>query len=543
MCIGGYFVLFLGLILSYTLVLLLFSHFSQRKAKTVGQFLDGGKQFGVWRVFLMMTAMWGASMFSVEIDTGYLSGLSAIWFGISTIVSSFLVAAVLLRPFQKIGYLTNSHLIGRRYGKKARDFAALVIGITFPIFAMKNVIAAASFLHVLLGWNLAPVLIATTILVIVYVSLGGIMSLAYVQVVNLIIFTVGLLVAAYFGLRHQAVLSAPLSGQQQVPGFHGMMGVGMATILVWFGMSILNSVSAQAEFQTITAAKDVKKGKLGVYLSSFALIVFAVIPALLGMAAREHIGLMKSGLMAFPSYLQLVAPHWALIVVGLSFWAAALIWCAPLMFSGASSFGLDLFNRQSLSHDTKAVRRFTRLSMIIQGILIVIFALARPGQLAWWAVFGLTLRNAAIVGPTISYLWWPAVKERTILISMVLGVVSGFCWNALTGFSATKFVLGIDPMWVGTGLSMIVIVLGTFIQNRGQLHLSRHVVRLPLGILFGILGIVFFVISTLLGTWGWSSLLGADLFVGILLWFVAAILLTENAEAPAVETGPLAFNA
>ncbi len=519
---------FLALILGYTAVLLLLSHYAKSKARSAGQFLDGGRRFGVVHVFLMMTAMWGASMFSVEIDTGYLSGLSAVWFGISTIVSSVLVAAVLLGPFRKIGYLTNSNLIGRQYGAKARDFAALVIGITFPIFAMKNVLAAASFLHVILNWNLPTVLIATTVLVIIYVSFGGLWSLAYVQVVNLVLFAAGLAVAAYFGLRGQGVLTTVVRNQ---PQFHGLMGVGLSTILVWFGMNILNSVSAQAEFQTISAAKSVRKGKVGVYLSSAALVAFAIVPALLGMAAREHMSFMNSGLMAFPAYLRTVAPHWAVVVVGLGFWAAALIWCAPLMFSGATSFGLDFFNRKGLSHNTSAVRQFTRLSMIIQGFLIVVYALARPGELAWWAVFGLTLRNAAIVGPTLSFLLWPAVRGRTVLTSMIVGVASGFGWNAVTGFSATTFPFGINPMWIGTGLSMMVILVGTLVENRASIHVTKSRVKRQVGVLFGLIGLVWLVISSLLPSMGLSSLLGVDLFLGVLFVFFATMLLTETASA------------
>ncbi|WP_054971307.1 sodium:solute symporter family protein [Alicyclobacillus ferrooxydans] len=533
---------FLGLILSYTLVLLLLSQHSKRKQQSAGQFLDGGRRFGVWNVFLMMTAMWGASMFSVELDTGYVSGLSAIWYGISTIVSSLLVASIWLRPFRKIGYLTNSNLIGRRYGTKARDFAALVIGLTFPIFAMKNVLAAASFLHVMAGWNLATVLIATTVLVIIYVSLGGLWSLAYVQVANLAIFTLGLAVAAYYGLKNHSVMSIPVPHQSQ---FHGLMGAGVGTILVWFGMNILNSVSAQAEFQTIAAAKDVRKGKLGVYLSSGALLVFAIVPALLGMAAREHVEFTNSGLLAFPVYLRLVAPHWAVVVVGLGFWAAALIWCAPLMFSGASSFGLDFFNRKGLSHNAVAVRNFTRLSMLIQGVFIVVYALARPGQLAWWAVFGLTLRNAAVVGPTISFLLWPAVRERTVFASMILGVASGLGWNAVTDFSATRFALDINPMWVGTGISMLVIIAGTLLENRGNIRLSQERIKRWLGIGFAIVGTVFFALSVFLKHVSLQSLFGADLFLGILFWFFAIMMLTQTGEESVgqVEQTNVAVNA
>ncbi|RIV22909.1 hypothetical protein D2Q93_08770 [Alicyclobacillaceae bacterium I2511] len=525
------------LLLGYTGLLLLLSQRAKQKAATAGHFFDGGRGFGTWRVFVLMTAMWGASMFSVELDTGFSQGMSAVWFGISTIVASLFIACFLLAPFRKIQYLTNSNLIGQRYGTRARDFAALVIGLTFPIFAMKNVLAAASFLHVILGWSLPLVLIATTVLVIAYVSLGGMWSLAYVQVANLAVFSLGLGVAAYFVLRNHPVFNPALLPNAQ---FSSWFGVGPATILVWFGMSLLNSVSAQAEFQTIAAAKSVRQGRLGVLLSSLVLVGFAVLPVLMGMAAREGVHSGKAGLLAFPVYLTEVAPHWAVVLTGLGFWSAALIWCAPLLFSGASSFGLDLFNRRGSSHHAISVRRLTRWSMVLQGAMIVLYALARPGQLAWWAVFGLTLRNAAIVGPTVAFLLWPLVREKTVLVSMVLGVGMGFTWNAVTGFSALVFPFGINPMWVGTGTAMLVLIGGTFLQNWGVMRWAKPGLRRYLGGGFALFGGVSLVLTPWIGHSSLHSLLGCELFLAVMGEFFAAIFLTEPAQLNNIsEQGPI----
>ncbi|MDP9727128.1 sodium:solute symporter family protein [Alicyclobacillus tolerans] len=529
--------LFLFLILLYTCLLLLLSQFAKRRAQTASQFMDGGRRFGVWNVFIMMTAMWGSSMFAVEIDTAYQSGISALWYGVSIIVSSLVVAAFLLKPFRNIGYLTSSHLLGQKYGNKARDVAALVIGITFPIFAMKNVLAAASYLHVILGWSLPIVLIATTLLVIIYVSLGGLWSLAYVQVANLLLFTVGLGVAAYFSFR--GTRSVHVTHLQTLPvSFHDLFGVGASTLLVWFGMNLLNSVSAQAEFQTIASAKNVKKGKMGVYLSSVVLIAFAVVPAWLGVAARMGHPLQKNGLLAFPAYLKIVAPHWAIVLVGLGFWASALIWCAPLMFSGASSLGLDLLNRKSLSHNHDRIRRLVRLSMLIQGMMIVLYALTRPGDLAWWAVFGLTLRNAAIVGPTLSVLLWPAVREKTIVFSMIAGVLAGFGWNAVTGLSATVFPFGINPMWVGSGLSLLVILLGTLIENRDNLQWTAVKARRRWSAVFIFFCVALLILGVYLPKLHFQSFLGADLFLMIFTLFLATVLSTERIQ----DTSPVPFS-
>ncbi len=519
--------LFTVLVLGYTALLLILSQQAKKRAATAGRFFDGGRSFGTWRVFVLMTALWGASMFSIELDTGFSQGLSAVWFGISTIIASLFIACFLLKPFRKIQYLTNSNLIGRRYGTHARDFAALVIGLTFPIFAMKNVLAAASFLHVILGWNLPVVLIATTLLVILYVSLGGMWSLAYVQVANLGVFSLGLGVAAYFVLHNHPVFNPAVLPNSQ---FSSWFGVGPATLLVWLGMSLLNSVSAQAEFQTISAAKSVRQGRLGVVLSSMALLGFAILPVLMGMAARESVHSNQGGLLVFPVYLTEVAPHWAVVLTGLGFWSAALIWCAPLMFSGASSFGLDLFNRKGSPHTAVSVRRLTRWAMILQGAMIVLYALARPGELAWWAVFGLTLRNAAIVAPTVAFLLWPLVRERTVIASMVLGVGMGFAWNAVTGFSATVFPFGINPMWVGTGTGMLVLMVGTLVENWGEMCWTPAGLKRYLGMGMGLLGGGLLAISPWIEHSSLSSLLGCELFLAVMGFFFAAIFLTKAAR-------------
>ncbi|MCY0894954.1 MAG: hypothetical protein OWS03_01485 [Alicyclobacillaceae bacterium] len=517
-----------GILTLYTGLLLILGRISRRKTGSASQYLDGGRRFGFWHVFLLMTAMWGSSMFVVEIDSGYLNGLSAVWFGASTIAMSVFVAVFLLKPFRKIGYLTNSNLISRQYGERARDVSALVIGLTFPIFAMGNVLSAASFLHATLGWSLPVVLIATTVLVIVYVWAGGIWSLAYTQIANLVLLVVGLLVATFFvfraGWNGHPVLPQHVA---HVAHFSGIFGIGSATIVLWFVMSLLNSVSAQAEFQTIASVREARVGQKAVYWSALVLIPFAVIPTLFGTAARGYLPHMKGGLLAFPLYLREIAPDWAVVLVALGFFASALIWCAPLMFSGASSFGLDFLTSAKRPRPAQRIRTLTRFSLILQGLLMVIYALLRPEEIAWWHVFGLTFRNAVIVGPTITFLLWPVVRPRVVVASMVAGAGSGLLWNALTDFSATKFVFGLNPMWVGTGLSLMVLMAGTLLVERRNLSLSVMGKRRSLGWFALAVTLVFLGFVPILLHSTLSSLVGADAFMATLSAFFTTMAFVD----------------
>lgn len=79
------------------------------------------------------------------------------------------------------------------------------------------------------------------------------------------------------------------------------------------------------------------------------------------------------------------------------------------------------------------------------------------GVPAWWRVFGLTLRNAAVVGPTLAAFLWDDLPRRGVLSSMMAGVFVGLGLNAWTGFSATHFVWGINPMWSAATVSFVVL--------------------------------------------------------------------------------------
>ncbi|MHB1682382.1 MAG: sodium:solute symporter family protein [Bacilli bacterium] len=449
----------------YTAVLIGLSTRAKRRVGEGEAYLHGGRQFGFRNVFILVTVMWASSIFVVELETGFLSGLSAIWFGVSVIVMSVLVARFLLKPFREVGYVTNSRLLGQRFGASVQSISAAVIALTFPIFAMSNVLAAAEFLHALLGFGLPVTLVLTTVIMLTYIGQSGLWSLAYTQTVNLVMLTAGIGVAVFFFLRIPKTSLHPVA----VHGFNSLTGVGTGAIAVWLVMNIFNSVSAQAEMQAIAAVKDTRIGQRAVYVSAIVLVAFTVVPVWLGMRTREMYPNATKGLAAFPVALAHSAPPWAVLVVALGVWSAALAWCAPLLFSGASSLGADLFRRRTLDRagflaQGSNVRRLTQYGLLIQGALVIVVALLRPDELAWWRVFGQTIRSAAIFAPTIAFFLWPTATKRAVLWSMSLGVASSLLWNAGTGFSATAFLWGVNPMWVGLSVSVIALVVATVLE-------------------------------------------------------------------------------
>lgn len=386
----------------------------------------------------------------VQLDTAYSAGVSAIWFGVSVAALSVLVS-LFLPLMRRIGYTSNSALLGNSFGPLVQRLTGLVIGLTFPIFAMSNALFAGVFLHVLLGWPLWLSLALTTLVLVVYIQFAGLTSLAATQGINLIFLMVAMALLAAILLGH------PVAMPSSVPArFWSWHGIGNATILVWFGMNLLNVFSAQAEFQAVAAAQSLRHAQFAVWGSAVVLLGMVGLSTWIGIAVRQHLGAVSGGGLAALSLLALRYAHgWQSLLIALGVWALALTWCGPLLFSGAVSLGRDM------APNIRRQLGWTKIALLVEGALMVGYALWRPGEVAWWRVFGLTLRNAGVVGPTVALLLWgEAVSSGTVSLAIGVGIATGLGLNAITGFSPTNFIGGINPMWAAQAGSLLVLAGG-----------------------------------------------------------------------------------
>jgi len=449
------------LILAYTILLISLGRMGRQKARN-RDFITGGRQFSALQVFFMISALWCSWIFIVEIESAYLFGISAIWFGVAVGVMALASVFLLTTPFAKLCYITNSGVIGKRFGPLAGTLTGLIIGVTFPIFAMSNVLAASVFVHVVTGWPFFITLVGTVSIILAYILAGGIWALAYTQIANFIIISLGLIVGTVSAIH--AVSLKTLT--TELPALYFKWdGVGLSIILVWIFSNLLSAVSAQAEFQILMAASDPKIARKGLYWAMLSVAIFSILSVIVGVCVRAGtVNQGISGIQALPEFFLHHTNPFVVTVMTLAVWAAALTWSAPLMFSGASSLGADVI-RPALARKLTTAKFCVQLSLPFQALLVILFALMRPDNLAWWQVLSLTIRNGAVFSPTIALLVWPVVKKGGAMAAIILGSGSGILWNILGGFSTVHFIFGINPMWIGTTTGIAALVLITLLAE------------------------------------------------------------------------------
>lgn len=172
-------------------------------------------------------------------------------------------------------------------------------------------------------------------------------------------------------------------------------------------------------------------------------------------------------LIGFAHYIAESAPAAALVFLG--FWAAALSFAGPCLFSGGTSLGRDFIRSINRKASAEQLIRYGRYATVILTMMMIVYGFMRAEQAAWWNIFGYNLRNSAIFAPTIAAMVWPVASRRATVFTMTTGAAGGFAWYYLGGFSPVALYQGIHPMWVGMSLGILTLVISSLIEQRRKI--------------------------------------------------------------------------
>lgn len=106
----GWWLIFFAVI--YTVALILVGTISRRKSVKGDGYFVGGRTFNKWIVCFCITGLFSGSTFISVVELSYLTGVSAIWYGVAETVQILIIALVIIGPFRKKLVVTVSGMIG-----------------------------------------------------------------------------------------------------------------------------------------------------------------------------------------------------------------------------------------------------------------------------------------------------------------------------------------------------------------------------------------------------------------------------------------------
>lgn len=522
---------FVGLALAYTLLLIGVGRYTVRKANGGSGYFVGGRNFNAFFVAVCITGLFSGSSFIAIIELSYLTGVSAVWYGVAETVQVLLIAILFIGPFRKKLVVTISGLIGDRFGNKARALGGVITAFAFPMWSVATALAFASALHVFTGVSLLTAVIITAALLFAYLQFGGMWAIGYTQMFNTFTFYIMLAIGftAVFinpgldGLKHFA---------EARPEMFSYSSIGIQTIVAWFGTFLVNIVLAQAAFQMALSCKTVEEGKKGLLWGAILGVPLIIGAIIFGISAAIVVPGERVGLIAIPHYLLEVLPAPLTALFFLGFWACALSWGAPCQFSGATSLGKDVGEALLPGRGENAYVRYTKWALAILTIEMILLATLRAEQSAWWNVLAWVTRNSATFAPAVAALFWPLATSRAVISSMVVGTATGLLWYHLGGWETSQFFMQTHPVWPGMIANIMTLVIVTLIQQAGHFKIkaSRKQTRIGLYLFIAAAVITVFTVLNFSALYA-KGLVGLALFlITLSLFFCTMLFLTQKKE-------------
>jgi solute:Na+ symporter, SSS family len=398
-----------------------------RRVRDAGDFFVAGRRLGPGLLFATFLAanIGGGSTIGAT-GLGYRDGLAAWWWvgsaGIGSIVLAVWVGPRIRRIAAAHDLRTVGDFLEWRYDARVRAAIAALLWIGTVAILAGQLIGIAWILTVVIGTPKIVGCAIGAIVVTVYFGAGGLLSSAVVNVVQLCVKVAGFAVALPLALgavgglpAMRATLADPAMWSPWQHGGSGWMYVAML---------LPNFVVSPGLLQKVYGARSDGAVRVGVGLNGAGLLAYALVPTLLGMAARVlHPGLDNREL-ALPMIFIHDVPFWVGALGLAAVFSAEVSAADAVLFMLATSLSQDLYKRflRPAAAD-RDVLRVARLASVAGGTLAIVVAFLSKTIIDALSIF-YTMIAVSLFVPVVAGLYWRQPKAADALAAIAGGVAS-----------------------------------------------------------------------------------------------------------------------
>ncbi len=454
-------------LVAYAAVLAALGGWIGRRVQNSGGFFVADRNLGPVLLFAtILAANLGAGTTVGAAGLGYRDGLSAWWWvgsaGIGTLLLAFVVGPRLWKVAKLQRLLTVGDFLEYRYGRPVRLviaillwFATLTI-VSAQLIAMSEIVAAVSgssrWVGVLLGGTV----------VLVYFRAGGLISTAWVNLVQLGVLLGGFLIAVPWALSAVGGWDAVASLGDSSEDYLAFLRGG-ASGWVYVPLLAPAFIVSPGLVQKAYGAANPRALRLGLGAAGVALLLFACVPVLFGMIARAHAPELATAEQALPHVFVAILPP-ALGLLGLAAVFSAEVSSADAgLFMLSTSLSKDLYQSVLRPSATDAeVLRAARRAAVVGAVLSMLLALVLESVVASLTVF-YSILSVSLFVPVVAgvFVRRGGVTEALCAIGAGLAAL-----GTVRLASPSEAAAWLDPMVVGLVVSALVFALLAFVRRK-----------------------------------------------------------------------------
>lgn len=367
-------------------------------------------------------------------------GLSAAWYVIAGGIG-FVLVSFIAPYFRRAQANTVPEIISKRYGKASHIFTAITSILALFMATGAQIIATASIINVVTGFDFKTAAIVSTAVVIIYTMVGGFKSVTAANLMHVLFITVGMTIAMLVMVNSKEVggfgaLFQKAEAMKSVSGANmdmlSMTKIGATTIIGYIAMYFMTFPTGQEIVQTYCSAKDGKSAKLGSILAGLVSAAYAIVPAIIGLLAYVCIDGYALGGSQKNALAQATITFAPAVIAGIvlaAIVAATMSSAAGNMIGTATMFTNDIFVpyiNKGVKEDKKEIW-ISKIAMLIVGGVGLFIALEASNVIS--VMMGaFALRSAGPFAAFICGIFYKNVTRNAGFISIVAGTVVAAIW-------------------------------------------------------------------------------------------------------------------
>ena len=463
------------------------------RVKSAKDYAVAGRHLPLPVVMATVFATWfGAeAVFGVSATfvTEGLNGVAADPFGSSMclVIAGFFFSTQLY----KLNILTLGDFYRMRYNRTVEVLTTVAIVISYLGWVAAQIKALGLIFNMITDGAVSEQtgMILGTAIVLTYTTIGGMLSIAILDFVQMIVVIGGLL---YIGSIVSGMTGgvAPVIDHARAAGKLDFFPKG-ADIWVWITFlggwvtMMLGSVPQQDVFQRITSAKSAKIALWGSILGASVYFCFTFVPMFIAYAATLIDPVFFGKLVVEDSQKvlpTLVLQHTPIFAQAIFFGAvlSAIMSCSSATLLAPSVSFAENIVRGYIPHlSDRGFLRVMRICLVSFGACVLLYALNSERSIFGMveSAYKITLAGAFV--PLVFGAFWKRATSQGALAAIIGGIGTWVLIEVLIGEESL-----IPPQLIGLGVSIVAMILGSLLpqkiggspaEPRGYLH--EHAAR------------------------------------------------------------------
>jgi solute:Na+ symporter, SSS family len=458
--------IFVSILVGYAVVMIGVGLFLSRRVRETSDFFVAGRSLSPGLVFsTLLAANIGAGSTVGASGLGYREGASAWWWvgsaGIGSLILAFTVGPAIWRVAKERNLYTVGDYLEFRYNRRVRSLVSFLLWFGSLAILAGQLVAMEQIFRTTAGVGRTTGCLLAAIVIVVYFTAGGLHSTARINVLQLVVKLTGFAAALAFlllaGTGWEGSRAALLAGGGvDESRYFSVLGGGFTGALAYLALLVPSFIISPGVLQKLFAARDVRSVKLGVGANAAGLLLFALIPPLLGMIARARHPDLGSGELALPTLLTQDLPIWLGGLLLGALFSAELSAADAVLFMLTTSLSKDLYKTYLRPEASdQQLLSTARALAVVCGAVGAGLAIWFGSVIAALKIF-YTLLSAALLLPLLGGLYLPWISSNAALGAILGSVSVTFGVDFLTG---GRGYYGIPPLLWGVAAGAMVLLI------------------------------------------------------------------------------------